>query len=162
MWDLPGPGLEPVSPALAGGFLTTAPPGKPLNLVWIYLTLAQILLTNLIFYFCNVNLLFLLIGSHCPSKMTLYPFVHALPFRMSFPFSSDLSTISKLSLLALIMLLSLDSSSSALLSTSFFRPIDTLLYDCVHNSCFPNEIASPWRALMYLVCYLWTIYKLWA
>ena len=29
MWDLPGPGLEPVSAALAGGFLTTAPPGKP-------------------------------------------------------------------------------------------------------------------------------------
>ena len=28
MWDLPGPGLEPASPALAGGFLTTAPPGK--------------------------------------------------------------------------------------------------------------------------------------
>ena len=29
LWDLPGPGLKPVSPALAGGFLTTAPPGKP-------------------------------------------------------------------------------------------------------------------------------------
>ena len=29
MWDLPGPGPEPVSPALAGGFSTTAPPGKP-------------------------------------------------------------------------------------------------------------------------------------
>ena len=28
MWDLPGPGLEPVSPALAGGFLNTASPGK--------------------------------------------------------------------------------------------------------------------------------------
>ena len=28
MWDLLGPGLEPVSPALAGGFLTTALPGK--------------------------------------------------------------------------------------------------------------------------------------
>ena len=28
MWDLPGPGHEPVSPSLAGGFLTTAPPGK--------------------------------------------------------------------------------------------------------------------------------------
>ena len=28
MWDLPGPGLEPVSPALAGGFLTTEPQGK--------------------------------------------------------------------------------------------------------------------------------------
>ncbi|KAJ8791703.1 hypothetical protein J1605_020425 [Eschrichtius robustus] len=31
MWDLPRPGLEPVSPALAGGFLTTAPPGKSLT-----------------------------------------------------------------------------------------------------------------------------------
>ena len=30
MWDLPGPELEPVSPALAGRFLTTAPPGKSL------------------------------------------------------------------------------------------------------------------------------------
>ena len=29
MWDLPGPGVKPVSPALAGGFLTTEPPGKP-------------------------------------------------------------------------------------------------------------------------------------
>ena len=29
MWDLPGPGLEPVSPALAGRFSTTVPPGKP-------------------------------------------------------------------------------------------------------------------------------------
>ena len=26
MWDLPRPGLEPVSPALAGRFSTTAPP----------------------------------------------------------------------------------------------------------------------------------------
>ena len=31
MWDLTGPGLEPMSPALAGGFLTTAPPGKSLE-----------------------------------------------------------------------------------------------------------------------------------
>ena len=30
MWDLPRPGLEPVSLALAGRFSTTAPPGKPL------------------------------------------------------------------------------------------------------------------------------------
>ena len=29
MWDFPRPGLEPVSPALAGRFSTTAPPGKP-------------------------------------------------------------------------------------------------------------------------------------
>ena len=29
MWDPPRPGLKPVSPALAGRFSTTAPPGKP-------------------------------------------------------------------------------------------------------------------------------------
>ena len=28
-WDPPRPGPEPVSPALAGRFSTTAPPGKP-------------------------------------------------------------------------------------------------------------------------------------
>ena len=33
MWDLPRPELEPVSPALAGGFSTTAPPGRPAALV---------------------------------------------------------------------------------------------------------------------------------
>ena len=35
MWDLPGPGIKPVSPALAGRFFTTEPPGKPL---FIYLS----------------------------------------------------------------------------------------------------------------------------
>ena len=30
MWDPPRPGLEPMSPALAGRLPTTAPPGKPL------------------------------------------------------------------------------------------------------------------------------------
>ena len=28
MWNLPGPGIEPVSPALAGRFLTTVSPGN--------------------------------------------------------------------------------------------------------------------------------------
>ena len=28
MWNLPGPGIKLVSPALAGGFLTTGPPGE--------------------------------------------------------------------------------------------------------------------------------------
>ena len=31
MWDPPRPGLEPVSPALAGRLPTTVPPGKPLS-----------------------------------------------------------------------------------------------------------------------------------
>ena len=34
MWDLPRPGPEPVSPALAGRPPTTAPPGKPHKLVF--------------------------------------------------------------------------------------------------------------------------------
>ena len=33
MWDLPGSGIEHSSPALAGGFFTTEPPGKPHFLV---------------------------------------------------------------------------------------------------------------------------------
>ena len=28
MWDLPALGIKPMSPELAGGFLTTGPPGK--------------------------------------------------------------------------------------------------------------------------------------
>ena len=31
MWDPPGSRIEPMSPALAGGLLTTEPPGKPLD-----------------------------------------------------------------------------------------------------------------------------------
>ena len=29
VWALPGPGIKPVSTALASGFLTTGPPGQP-------------------------------------------------------------------------------------------------------------------------------------
>ena len=39
MRDPPRPGLEPVSPALAGRFSTTAPPGKPLIVVLICISL---------------------------------------------------------------------------------------------------------------------------
>ena len=39
MWDLPRPGLKPVSPALAGRFSTTAPPGKPGNLILMCLSI---------------------------------------------------------------------------------------------------------------------------
>ena len=35
MWDLPRPGLEPVSPAPAGRLPTTAPPGKPRDCVFL-------------------------------------------------------------------------------------------------------------------------------
>ena len=37
-WDLPRPGMEPTSPALAGGFFTTEPPGKPRGLSYPHAT----------------------------------------------------------------------------------------------------------------------------
>ena len=39
MWDLPGPGLKPVSPALAGRFLTTMLTGKSLFICLFLATL---------------------------------------------------------------------------------------------------------------------------
>ena len=47
MWDPPRPGLEPVSPALAGRLSTTAPPGKP----YMYLTYMHIWITLYIYVF---------------------------------------------------------------------------------------------------------------
>ena len=44
MWDPPKPGLEPVSPALAGRLSTTAPPGKPL--FFFFLTVLSELLLH--------------------------------------------------------------------------------------------------------------------
>ena len=34
MWNHPGSGIEPMSPALAGGLFTTEPPGKPNKLFY--------------------------------------------------------------------------------------------------------------------------------
>ena len=33
--DLPDPGIKPSSPALAGGFFTTEPPGKPYMSIYL-------------------------------------------------------------------------------------------------------------------------------
>ena len=35
MWDLPGLGIKPVSPALASGFFTTGPPGNSQRLLFL-------------------------------------------------------------------------------------------------------------------------------
>ena len=51
MWDLPRPGLEPVSPALAGRFSTTAPPGKPC----CYFLLLLLLTFNLVEFQASTN-----------------------------------------------------------------------------------------------------------
>ena len=58
MWDPPRPGLEPVSPALAGRFSTAAPPGKPYFSFFVFVSLVLIdcsqfwiLLFVLLFFF---------------------------------------------------------------------------------------------------------------
>ena len=77
MWDLPGPGIEPVSPTLASGFLTTGPPGKSffpgkvlrtynINLVsyrigeylfldWIVLAVLAVLMSMLTYFLGSVK-----------------------------------------------------------------------------------------------------------
>ena len=49
MWNLPGPGIEPMYPALVGGFLTTGPPVKSLDAInilirglWIKMNLSSV------------------------------------------------------------------------------------------------------------------------
>ena len=49
MWDLLGPGIKPVSPALADGFLTAGPPGKS-HLMFFVLTRYKIVLETMLFW----------------------------------------------------------------------------------------------------------------
>jgi len=66
--DLPDPGIEPrslMSPALAGGFFTTSPPGKPAAIVFL-LTSASLSFLSLSISFAQ-SLLFSLSLSHCSS-----------------------------------------------------------------------------------------------
>ena len=53
MWDLPRPGLEPVSPALAGRFSTTAPAGKPDVFFYVFVEGGELSVLLL----CNLDLL---------------------------------------------------------------------------------------------------------
>ena len=55
VWDLPGSGIKPVSRALAGGFLTTAPPGKSLGskfLLLFYFMYTKFVSVNPILLIC--------------------------------------------------------------------------------------------------------------
>ena len=88
MWDLPGPGLEHMSPALAGGFLTTAPPGKSPTLNSWWPTFPPYLL---------------LLGLHpirrwhhhmpCCTSWKLFPFPHSSPPSLTSATASTLSLI---------------------------------------------------------------------
>ena len=65
MWDLPRPGLEPVSPALAGRFSTTAPPGKPSSIFYYtYLFNKVSFLHGIEFLTYNIPIYILLVGGY--------------------------------------------------------------------------------------------------
>ena len=55
MWDLSGSGIEPVSPALAGGFLTSVPPGKSLLLYYYHYCIYQGLVLGLFFFLIKIQ-----------------------------------------------------------------------------------------------------------
>ena len=59
MWDPPGPGLEPVSPALAGGLSTTRHQGSPkmTSFMFVYILLQWKVRAEVRFIFCWVHLL---------------------------------------------------------------------------------------------------------
>ena len=73
MWNLPGPGIEPMSPTLAGGFLTTTPPGK-----------SSALNSFLLHFFCYDS---------SPYIVSLYG-VHWLSIFLSFSFGSSIWMLS--------------------------------------------------------------------
>ena len=81
MWDLPRPGFEPVSPALAGRFSTTAPPGKPQFFIYI-LYMCVCILFHILFHCgllqdseyssCCSSILYIVVVSANP-KLLIYP-----------------------------------------------------------------------------------------
>ena len=51
MWGLPGSGIKPMSPALAGGFFTREPPGKAAQgLLFLFLVLLHWLELLILFW----------------------------------------------------------------------------------------------------------------
>ena len=82
MRDLPGPGREPVPPALAGGLPTTAPPGKPYIMVFhcgLNLYIPDDLMILTIFGIMSVQIF-------CPFKKNWIVFL-LLSFESSYYFS---------------------------------------------------------------------------
>ena len=84
MWDLPSPGIEPMTPALAGGFLTTEPPEKPILLFLLFKkssgTTHQLLVTDLSSQFGIQSLL-----QFSPNLTPTGLILHSRPFSTPLP-----------------------------------------------------------------------------
>ena len=55
MWNLPGPEMEPMSPALAGRFLSTVPLGRSPNIPHFIVSLLQILTMISLFLLVDIH-----------------------------------------------------------------------------------------------------------
>ena len=76
MWDFPGSGIEPTSPALAGRFFTTVPPGKPLLIFWYFFLICFVLILHTMFpcllsRFSVVLLFVILWSAHCQASLSM-------------------------------------------------------------------------------------------
>ena len=61
MWNLPGAGIKPVFPELAGGVFTTESSEKPLSLLLAYMISILLCITVTVFYSMSLNLSFLVL-----------------------------------------------------------------------------------------------------
>ena len=92
MWDLPGPGLEPVSPALAGGFLTTVPPEKAyiyniyiiyiLYIVYIIYILYILYIIYIIYTIYNIYIIYIYILFQILFPYRFYKILSRVPCAM--------------------------------------------------------------------------------
>ena len=57
MWDAPEPGIEPVSPALAGRFSTTEPPGSLPLYFLIWQSTTNVMISEVLKYLLNDELM---------------------------------------------------------------------------------------------------------
>ena len=57
MWHLPGSGIKPLPPVLAGRFSTTEPPEKPYRVIFLFLVMRTLVYSLSNFQICNTVLL---------------------------------------------------------------------------------------------------------
>ena len=136
MWDLPRPGLEPVSPALAGRVSTTAPPGKPLS---------HVLMEEVSFLRRQGPAFHLCSGSHLLLLYLLYfqTFLFTDFFLATFILSQILSILKQPSVDPILLSTTCFSFTARLIKkivcTHCFLPISHHFLHCNHISPYSNR-----------------------